>query len=151
MDLIVFAIYLAACLGAGATGAAFPPGDWYRALTKPPWNPPDWVFPVTWMVLYLCIAGAAARVSGQLGAEIALALWAVQIALNALWTPVFFGLHNIRGGAIVVSILWVTVAACMIALWSVDTIAGLLFVPYLIWVTIASALNLTILKLNPAS
>lgn len=148
MFWLLFCIFLAACVGAGATGGLFPPGPWYRALNKPSWTPPDWVFPVTWSVLYLCMAAAGARVAMADGNGLAMAFWALQIAFNSLWTPVFFGLRNIRLGMVVVSMLWLTVLGTMLALWQVDMIAGLLFVPYLIWVTIASALNAAVWNLN---
>jgi len=80
---------------------------------------------------------------------IAMAFWALQIAFNGLWTPVFFGLKNIRLGLVVVSFLWLSVLGALIALWQVDTTAGVLFVPYLIWVTIAAALNAEVWRLNP--
>ncbi|WP_050929654.1 tryptophan-rich sensory protein TspO [Aestuariivita boseongensis] len=149
MFWFTFGIFFAACLGAGVTGGLFPPGQWYRDLQKPSWTPPDWVFPVTWMVLYVCMAAAAARVAGMPGNGIALAFWSMQIAFNALWTPVFFGLRRIRLGMVVVAVLWLAVASTLVALWQVDLIAGLLFVPYLIWVTIASALNAAVWRLNP--
>ncbi|MEL6808140.1 MAG: TspO/MBR family protein [Pseudomonadota bacterium] len=148
MFWLVFSIFLAACLGAGATGGMFPPGPWYRSLAKPSWTPPDWVFPVTWMVLYVCMAAAGARVAVQPDNAVAMACWALQIAFNGLWTPVFFGLRNIRMGMAIIVVLWITVFATMIALWQVDTIAGLLFVPYLVWVTIAAALNAAVWNLN---
>ncbi|MEL6520458.1 MAG: TspO/MBR family protein [Pseudomonadota bacterium] len=149
MDWMLFVIFFAACCAAASTGAMFSPDEWYRSITKPNWTPPDWVFPVTWTVLYIAIAVAAARVAPMEGSAYAMALWALQIALNTLWSPIFFGLHNIKAAAFVVVALWVAVFASMIALWSVDTIAGLLFVPYLIWATIAAALNLSIWKMNP--
>lgn len=149
MFRLTFCIFFAACLGAGVTGGLFPPGPWYRKLTKPSWTPPDWVFPVTWMVLYVCMAAAAARVASLPDNGIALAFWAMQIAFNGLWTPVFFGLRKIRLGMAVVGVLWLSVASAMIALWQVDLIAGLLFVPYLIWVTIAATLNAAVWRLNP--
>lgn len=149
MFWLTFCIFFAACLGAGVTGGLFPPGSWYRKLTKPSWTPPDWVFPVTWMVLYVCMAAAAARVASLPDNGIALAFWAMQIAFNGLWTPVFFGLRKIRLGMAVVGVLWLSVASAMIALWQVDLIAGLLFVPYLIWVTIAATLNAAVWRLNP--
>jgi len=96
------------------------------------------------------MSAAGARVAGVDGAGLALALWALQIALNTLWTPVFFGLQKIKAGLVVLIALWIAVFACMIALWSVDWIAGLLFLPYLAWVTTAGALNLSVLRLNPA-
>lgn len=78
-----------------------------------------------------------------------MALWSLQIALNGLWTPVFFGLKRIKLGMYVLTALWLSVAATMYALLQVDLIAGLLFVPYLVWVTIAGALNLSVWRLNP--
>lgn len=149
MFWLIFLIFLAACFGAGATGGLFPPGSWYDALKKPSWTPPNWVFPVTWFILYGCMAGAGARVALLPDNGLAMALWALQIAFNGLWTPAFFGLRNIRLGMAIMVILWVSVAACMIALWQLDTIAGLLFVPYLIWVSIAASLNWGVWRLNP--
>jgi tryptophan-rich sensory protein len=83
------------------------------------------------------------------GAGLAMAFWALRVALNGLWTPVFFGLKRIKLGMVVVVILWIVVAVTMVLLFLQDTIAGLLFVPYLLWVTIASALNLAVWRLNP--
>ncbi|MBJ6370114.1 tryptophan-rich sensory protein TspO [Sedimentitalea arenosa] len=148
MFWILFTIFLAACFAAGATGALFQPGDWYKALNKPRWTPPDWLFPVAWTTLYLCIATAGARAALADGNGIAMALWALQIALNTLWTPVFFGLHRIRAGMAVLCALWLAVAATMVALFQIDLIAGLLFVPYLAWVSVAAALNLAVWRLN---
>jgi tryptophan-rich sensory protein len=149
MFWLLFCVFLIACMGAGLTGGLFPPGPWYRKLEKPWFTPPDWVFPVTWTVLYVCIAFAGARVAMLDGNGLAMALWAAQIAFNGLWTPVFFGLRKIRLGMVMVSILWLVVLCGMVALWQLDTIAGLLFVPYLLWVTIASALNAGVWRLNP--
>lgn len=149
MYWLYFGIFLAACMGAGATGGLFPPGEWYRALNKPGWTPPDWVFPVTWTTLYLCMSAAGARVAGMEGGSLALALWALQISFNGLWTPAFFGLQKIKLGMGILVMLWISVAACTWALWQVDWIAGALFVPYLIWVTIAGALNASVWRLNP--
>ncbi len=149
MFWLLFCVFFAACLGAGVTGGLFPPGPWYRGLNKPWFTPPDWVFPVTWMVLYLCMAVAGARVAMADNNGIAMAFWALQIAFNGLWTPVFFGLKNIRMGMAVVSFLWLSVLSALLAMWQVDWIAGALFVPYLIWVTIAAALNAGVWWLNP--
>ncbi|WP_227271351.1 tryptophan-rich sensory protein TspO [Roseobacter weihaiensis] len=149
MFWLLFCIFFAACLGAGVTGGLFQPGPWYRQLNKPWFTPPDWVFPVTWMVLYICIAMAGARAAMAENNGIALAFWALQIAFNGLWTPVFFGLKNIRMGMAVVTFLWLAVFSAMLALWQVDRIAGLLFFPYLVWVTIAAALNASVWRLNP--
>ena len=149
MFWLLFSIFLAACLVAGATGGLFPPGAWYRSLKKPRWTPPDWVFPVTWFVLYICMAMAGARGAMAEGNAVAMALWALQIALNGLWTPAFFGLRRIRLGMLIIVGLWLAVAASVLALWQVDQLAGLLFLPYLLWVSIAAALNWQVWQLNP--
>lgn len=149
MIWVCFVIFLAACFAAGATGGLFPPGPWYDRLRKPSWTPPNWVFPVTWTTLYVCMAAAGARAAVAENNGLAMALWALQIALNTLWTPVFFGLRKLRLGMIVLVALWLAVAGGLVALWMVDTVAGLLFVPYLAWVSVAAALNYSVLRLNP--
>jgi tryptophan-rich sensory protein len=149
MFWLLFCVFFAACLGAGVTGGLFPPGEWYRKLKKPVWTPPDIVFPITWFILYGCMAVAGARAAMAPDNGLAMAFWAMQIAFNGLWTPVFFGLRQIKLGMAVVGFLWLSVASAMVALWQVDTIAGMLFVPYLLWVTIASALNAEVWRLNP--
>lgn len=153
MDIILFAIFLAACFSAGVSGAAFPPGNWYEALRKPAWTPPNWLFPVAWTTLYVLMSIAAARVAGSPDAagptRIGLALWALQIALNGLWTPVFFGLRRMGAALLVLAALWGAVAATLVAFWQVDWIAGLMFVPYLAWVSVAGALNFSVWRLNP--
>jgi translocator protein len=146
MDLALFATYLAACAAAAATGAMIKPDQWYAELRKPRWTPPNWVFPVVWTTLYLLIAIAATRVAGNPQAT---AFWALQIALNTLWTPIFFGQHQLRAAFGVMVCLWAAVAATMISFFMVDLIAGLMFVPYLIWVTIAATLNFAVIRLNP--
>lgn len=149
MDWTLFAIFLAACFAAGSTGALFEPGKWYESLSKPSWTPPNWLFPVAWATLYLCIAAAAARVAPLEGSQYAMAFFALQIALNTLWTPVFFGLKRMGAGMVVLVALWIAVATTLGIFWSLDWIAGLLFVPYLVWVTVAGALNYSVWRMNP--
>ena len=149
MSIVLFLIFLAACFSAGATGAMFPPGEWYERLEKPFWTPPNWVFPVAWTTLYLLISIAAARAAMSDGNAVAMALCSLQFALNTLWTPVFFGLRKMRAGLVVVASLWVAVLATTIAFFSLDLIAGLMFLPYLAWVTVATALNFEVMRLNP--
>lgn len=149
MIWLCFAIFLAACFAAGATGALFPPGKWYEDLNKPTWTPPNWLFPVAWTTLYLLMAGAGARAAVSPDNSVAMALWALQIALNGLWTPVFFGLQRIRLGLVVLVFLWIAVFWGTIELWQVDWLAGLMFVPYLAWVSVAGALNLSVMRHNP--
>ena len=151
MDYGLFFTYLAACGAAAATGALFSPGDWYKTIRKPDWTPPDWVFPVAWTTLYLCMSLAAMRIaqSGDLRAPQALGFWTIQITLNALWSPVFFGLRRMRAALIVVVLLWVAVAMTLVAFIRIDWIAGLLFLPYIAWVSTATALNAAVLRRNP--
>ena len=153
MDPWVFLIFLLTCGPAAATGAMFSPGEWYRGLRKPGWTPPDWLFPVAWTTLYIFMSLAGERVARQAGADAAvgaaLALYAVQIGLNTLWTPVFFGLKRMRAGMVVLALLWLAVAATLIAFWRVDWVAGLLFLPYLAWVSVAAALNWSVMTMNP--
>ncbi|PWJ21688.1 tryptophan-rich sensory protein TspO [Jannaschia seohaensis] len=150
MDWILFAIFLLATFGAGATGAMFPPGDWYDRLEKPPWTPPNWVFPVVWTSLYLALAFVGARLAPMAGSEYAMAFWAMQIAFNALWTPVFFGLRKMRAAFVVMLLLWVAVAGLVASAWPLDRLSALLMLPYLLWVTIAGALNASVLRRNPS-
>ncbi|MEL6977628.1 MAG: TspO/MBR family protein [Pseudomonadota bacterium] len=150
MEWLVFATFFAACAAAGSTGSMFPPDDWYEQLTKPSWTPPNWLFPLAWTVLYVTMAWAATLVSaaGE-GAALGLALWALQIALNAIWTPVFFGLKRLGAAFVALMALWSAVAACVVVFFQIEPLAGWLFLPYLIWVSYAAALNYWIYKHNP--
>lgn len=126
-------------------------GDWYAALHKPSWNPPPWVFGPAWTFLYITMAVAAWlvwREGGWKAQRRALGLFIVQWFLNALWTPLFFGAHlpGVAFGEIV--LLWLAIAATLVAFWRVKKAAGLLLVPYLAWVSFAAALNFTIWRLN---
>ncbi len=148
MDWSLVLIFLLACCGAAATGAMFQPGSWYESLSKPSWTPPNWAFPVVWTALYVGIAVAAARAAPLDASGHAMAAFAVQIAFNTLWTPVFFGLHRMKAGLVVIGILWIAVLATLWQFLQLDLIAGLLFVPYLLWVTIAFALNAAVWQMN---
>ena len=157
--LMALALAVAAA-AAAATGVAFQPGEWYRALNKPSWTPPNWVFPVAWTLLYAIMVYAAWRVATALGAgalpaeattagAAGLCLWAAQIALNALWTPLFFGARRARAALVCIGALWLAVLGTTAAFWTADPVAGALLVPYLAWASYAGALNLTILRINP--
>ena len=150
MDYGLFFTFLAACGAAAATGAMFQPGEWYDSLQKPSWTPRPWVFPVAWTTLYLLMAFAAARAALLPDNGQAMAFWALQIALNTLWTPVFFGLHRMRAALVVIALLWLAVVATAYSFVQIDLIAGLALLPYVLWVSIASALNFTVWRLNRA-
>ena len=143
-----FLVFLFACMAAGLTGSLFPPGKWYSELNKPVWTPPNWVFPVAWPILYLLMSYSGATLANLESAGSALALWALQISLNTLWTPVFFGLKNIKIGLIIILLLLISVAVSTYVFWLYSFLSGLLFLPYLAWVTFAAALNTAVFRLN---
>jgi tryptophan-rich sensory protein len=95
------------------------------------------------------MAFAAARVALLPDNGQAMAFWALQIALNTLWTPVFFGLHRMRAGFVVIVFLWFAVVATTWSFLQIDLLAGLALLPYVLWVSIASALNFTVWRMNP--
>jgi tryptophan-rich sensory protein len=145
-------VWLIVTFGAAAIGARFLPDEWYRALNKPAWNPPNSIFAPVWTVLYLLMALAAWLVwrrYGIGGALLPLALFVVQLALNSAWTYFFFGRHEIAGAFIDILVLWVTILTTIILFWRLVPLAGILLVPYLAWVSFASVLNGTIWRLNP--
>lgn len=150
-DWLILAAFLAATFGAGASGAAFKPGAWYRTLRKPVWTPPDWMFPVAWTTLYIAMAVAAWRVarSGSNLAILGVAMWSWQIVMNALWSPIFFGLRNLGGAMLALSGLWIAVVLTTLVFWRVDPLAGALMAPYIVWVSYAGALNLALWRMNP--
>lgn len=142
--MTLFPIFLLTCAVAGMAGVVFRPGKWYKDLEKPDWTPPNWLFPVIWSALYILIALSASRIATLPNNDVALALWGLQIALNTLWSGVFFGLHRMFMGAAIIALLWLTVAATAFAFWSIDAVAALLMVPYLVWGTYAFALNVSV-------
>ncbi|MCK0547689.1 tryptophan-rich sensory protein TspO [Pseudomonas syringae] len=145
---MTFFIFLLACCAAGATGIIFKPGAWYESLEKPSFTPPDWAFPVAWTTIYLLLAWAGYRLTLIPGSEIVLALWATQIALNTLWTPVFFGANRLFAAMVVLVLLWIVVAAMIVMALQLDIITGLILFPYLVWLSVAAALNFSILRHN---
>ncbi|TDU70971.1 TspO/MBR related protein [Prosthecobacter fusiformis] len=139
---------------APAFGAFAPPGEWYAGLVKPSWNPPAWVFGPAWTLLYTLMAVAAWLVwkrGGFGGQKGPLTLYFIQLALNAVWTPVFFGAHELGWALVVILMLWLAIFATLLSFWRVRQMAGLLFVPYLAWVSFATALNFMLWRLNPAA
>ncbi|CAM3280568.1 sensory protein TspO [Pseudomonas floridensis] len=143
---MTFFIFLLACAAAASTGIIFKPGQWYEKLVKPSFTPPNWLFPVAWTVIYLLLAWAGYRLSLIPGSQPVLALWAAQIALNTLWTPVFFGAHKLLAGMVIIAMLWIVVAAMLIMALRLDVLTGLMLFPYLLWLCVAAALNFSILR-----
>ncbi|KPB88839.1 tryptophan-rich sensory protein TspO [Pseudomonas syringae group genomosp. 3] len=145
---MTFFIFLLACSAAAATGIIFKPGAWYESLQKPAFTPPNWAFPVAWTTLYLLLAWAGYRLTLLPGSETVLALWAAQIALNTLWTPVFFGANRVIAAMVILALLWIVVATMIVMALQLDIITGLILFPYLVWLSVAAALNFSILRHN---
>lgn len=144
-------LWVLASFAAAWIGSQFMPGDWYASLAKPSWNPPSGVFGPVWTILYLLMGVAAWvvwREAGFSGARLALSLFIVQLVLNALWSYLFFGLQQPMVAFVEIVVLWCTIMATMLAFWQVRPSAGALLVPYLCWVSFASALNYQLWRLN---
>ena len=141
--------FAAAGIGSLATVGAIP--TWYAALHKPSWNPPNWIFGPVWSLLYLMMAVAAWQVwrtAGWSGARLALGLFASQLVLNVGWSVVFFGLERPGWAFVEIVGLWCTILATLLLFRPISPVAALLLVPYLLWVTFASALNFAVWRLN---
>lgn len=126
-------------------------GDWYAALTKPTFNPPNAIFGPVWTVLYIAMAIAAWRVwrrRDEASVAIPIRLYLAQMAFNFAWSILFFGLHQIALALADILILLGLLAATTVAFWKRDKTAGVLMVPYLAWVGFASTLNFAIWRLN---
>ncbi|CRL47170.1 MULTISPECIES: TspO/MBR family protein [Pseudomonas] len=145
---MTFLVFLLACGAAASTGFFFKPGQWYESLVKPGFTPPNWVFPVAWSTIYLLLAWAGYRLTLIPGSQEVLALWAAQIALNTLWTPVFFGAHRVFASMVILMLLWLVVAVMVVMALQLDVITGLILLPYLGWLCVAAALNFSILRNN---
>jgi translocator protein len=148
--VLLILCFAVAGLGGWVTTPNIP--NWYADLAKPSWTPPDWVFGPVWSMLYFTIAVAAWLVWRQAGlasAAVPMTLFGIQLLLNALWSWLFFGLHHPGAAFVDIVLLWMAIAATTVAFWCRSTLAGILFVPYLAWVSFASMLNLAIWRLNP--
>ncbi len=124
------------------------PGEWYAALIKPGWNPPAWVFGPAWTLLYTLMAVAAWLVWKRVGFSRPLAYYFAQLALNAAWTPIFFGAHQLGWALAEIVVLWTLILLTLLSFRRVSPVAGWLFVPYLAWVSFATFLNFTLWRLN---
>lgn len=143
------ASFAAAAAGSVATAAAVQ--EWYPLLNKPVWNPPAWLFGPVWTLLYALMSIAAWRIwrrESQPGARRALALFFVQLGLNALWSVLFFGLRAPGLALVEILVLWGCLAWLQRAFWRIDRPAGWLWLPYLLWVSFATVLNATLWWLN---
>jgi tryptophan-rich sensory protein len=138
-SLILFVVLV---LGVGlALGWLAAPGGWYAGLAKPAFNPPAWLFGPVWTVLYVLVGFAGWLVWQRDRGGWPMKLWWGQMALNFLWTPVFFGAHQIGLALLVILLLLIVILAFIATAWREDGVAAWLFVPYAAWVTFASVLN----------
>ncbi len=153
-QVLALAVFLAACYAAAVLGGFFTPGGtggWYASLRKPSFNPPGWLFGPVWTVLYACMAVAGWLIWRRRGLRAGagpLAAFAVQLLLNAAWSPVFFGLRAPGPAFGVLVALWLAIVVTAAWFFRVSRPAGLLLLPYLAWVTFAGALNFQIWRLN---
>jgi len=137
---------------AASVGAPFMPGAWYAELNKPWWNPPSWIFGPVWTGLYMMMATAAWLVWQRGGFAVqrrTLSMFLAQLALNSLWTPLFFGLKWPGVAFAEIGLLWLAITATVLAFRSVSHLAAVLLMPYLTWVSFAALLNFTLWRLNP--
>lgn len=135
-------------------GRSVPTGSenrWYQALAKPEVTPPDWVFPVAWTTLYVLMGLALAMVINARGSRraAALAMFAVQLALNLAWTPIFFGAHLVATATYVIAAMWVAAVVTTLLFGRIRALAAWLMVPYLVWISFAGVLTWRIDQLNP--
>lgn len=141
---------LAGLIGSIFTGPAIP--TWYEALKKPSFTPPSWLFAPAWITLFV-LMGIAAFIVWRRGlserqVKIALGIFLIQLVLNALWSVVFFGLKTPLGGLIVIVVLWIAILLTILNFSKISTAAGILLLPYILWVSFAAVLNLFLWRLN---
>jgi translocator protein len=148
---LILAGFFGACFLTALSGALFRPGPWYDHIAKPAWTPPDYLFAPVWTLLYVMIAVSGWlvwRKAGFAGASGALAIYALQLVFNALWSALFFGMKRPGLAAVDVAALWLSIGATIIAFFPISALAASLLVPYLVWVSFASVLNIAIWRMN---
>ncbi|MEG3089694.1 TspO/MBR family protein [Sphingomonas sp. PB4P5] len=125
---------------------------WYKALVKPAATPPDWAFPVAWTTLYILMGLALAMIIHARGARLrglAIGLFAVQLVINLIWSPLFFGAHQVFAALIVIGVMFAAALATTLVFGRIRSAAAWLMVPYLAWLVCAAILNFQVHRLNP--
>jgi benzodiazapine receptor len=146
LTLVFFVVLV---LGGGTLiGLMTLPGDWYAELIKPSFNPPNWVFAPVWTLLYLVIAIAGWRTWQRGSLTAPMTAWFIQLGLNFIWSPVFFGAHHIGLALAVIIALLAAILSFIVTAWPRDHVASWLFVPYAAWVAFATLLNAALWRLN---
>lgn len=145
----VLAAFLVLVVGGGILiGFTTAPSEWYAALQKPSFNPPNWIFGPVWTLLYVLIAVAGWRTWKRSRKGTSMFVWWVQLALNFAWSPTFFGLQQIGAALVIILALLASIIAFVAVSWRGDRAAAWLFIPYLAWVAFATLLNASIYALN---
>jgi benzodiazapine receptor len=143
-------VFVAGGIGSLATTKAIP--TWYAGLTKPSFNPPNWLFGPAWTLLYLLMAVAAFLVwkqgLGAPGVKLALGVFVFQLVMNSLWSVFFFGMRSPLAGLVDIIVLWFAIVVTIFLFFRVSAPAGILLLPYIGWVSFAAVLNAAILALN---
>jgi benzodiazapine receptor len=146
---LTLALFIVLVLGGGTLiGVTTLPGGWYAGMIKPSFNPPNWVFAPAWTLLYLLIAIAGWRIWQRDLRSAAMTAWFIQLGLNFVWSPVFFGAHRIGLALAIIVALLAAILSFIATAWPRDRVASWLFVPYAAWVTFATALNAAVWRLN---
>jgi len=150
-SILGLAGWLVLCFAAAGIGSLFSIGPWYESLMKPAWNPPNWLFGPVWTLLYILMAVAVWlvwRSHGFKGATLPLTMFVVQLGLNTGWSWLFFGLHRPGVAFAEILLLWAAILVTIILFWRLKRLAGILLLPYLLWVSFAAILNYTVWQLN---
>ncbi len=143
------------CLSAGFIGSFFTTPSiptWYATLNKPSFNPPNWLFAPAWTTLFI-LMGIAAFLIWRKGlkkkaVKNALIIFLLQLVFNTLWSFLFFKFHSPFWALVDIGVLWSLISLSLIKFWKINKAAGILLIPYLLWVSFASFLNYTIYRLN---
>ncbi|MDD6478441.1 MAG: tryptophan-rich sensory protein [Oscillospiraceae bacterium] len=142
--------YIAMPLIVGALSALFTMGAMkdFALINKPPLSPPAWLFPVVWTILYVLMGIASYLVSKEKNSDLALLFYTVQLFFNFLWSIIFFNFQNYLFAFVWLVALWILILVTTVLFWRLNKTAGLLMIPYLLWVTFAGYLNFAIYLLN---
>jgi tryptophan-rich sensory protein len=155
IEIVKLVVSIIACQLAGLIGSIFTTPSiptWYASLRKPVFTPPNWLFAPVWTALFLLMGVALFLIwrkgLGIPGVKVALIIFIVQLIFNILWSVAFFGLKSPLFGLIVIVILWIAILLTIINFYRLSTVAGLLLIPYIVWVSFAGILNFSLFTLN---
>jgi benzodiazapine receptor len=156
VEIIKLVLSIIACQLAGVVGSVFTTPaipSWYAALKKPPFTPPNWLFSPVWITLFALMGISAFLVwrkgLDEEGVKTAVGIFVIQLILNILWSIMFFGLRSPLAGLVEIACLWIAILVTILYFWRISIPAGILLVPYILWVSFAAVLNFSIWRLNP--